>query len=90
MALFFQEGICPFESADAEEDGQKREKNGAYGLERERDRMVRGPNGLVRKRKQLQRVLAECRNTFKDVFDRIDSELGLVNPNLGRVESRLG
>ena len=63
-------------SGDAEGDGQKQEKNGAYGLERERDRMIRGPNGLVRKRKQLQRVLAECRNTFKDVFDRIDTELG--------------
>ena len=31
---------------------------------------------LEQKRGRLRRVLAECRNTFKDVFDRIDSELG--------------
>ena len=63
-------------SGGAEGDGQKQEKNGAYELVRGRDRMVREPNGLVRKRRHLQHVLAECRNTFKDVFDRIDSELG--------------
>ena len=28
------------------------------------------------KRRQFGRILAECRNTFRDVFDRIDSELG--------------
>ena len=32
---------------------------------------------LEQKQRRLGRVLAECRNTFKDVFDRIDSELGI-------------
>ena len=70
-------------SGGAEGDGQKQEKDGAYELVRGRDRMVREPNRLERetnrlerKRRHLQHVLAECRNTFKDVFDRIDSELG--------------
>jgi len=31
---------------------------------------------LEQKRDQIRRVLADCRNTFKDVFNRIDSELG--------------
>ena len=34
------------------------------------------PDSLARKRESLRRMLAECRNTFKDVFDRIDSKLG--------------
>ena len=32
---------------------------------------------LEQKRRRLGQVLTECRNTFKDVFDRIDSGLGL-------------
>jgi len=38
---------------------------------------------LEQKREQLKRVLAECQNTFKDVFDRIDSELGQDESGLG-------
>ena len=34
------------------------------------------PDSLARKREGLRRILSECRNTFKDVFNRIDSELG--------------
>ena len=53
-------------------------------------------------RKRLRGVMAECRNTFKDVFDKIDSELGQgeselekQNPNgndvkLGQGESKFG
>ena len=65
-------------------NGLERERNGAYGPERKRDRLQRvleqrrgQPRlALEQQRERLRRVLAECRNTFKDVFDRIDSELG--------------
>ena len=45
-------------------------------MEQERVRLEQRRNLLELKRRRLRRVLAECRNTFKDVFDRIDSELG--------------
>ena len=34
------------------------------------------PHGLERKRRLIRRLLAECRNSFRDVFGRFDSELG--------------
>ncbi len=43
---------------------------------RKPDGVERKQGGVERKRIRLWRVLAGCRNTFKDVFDRIDSELG--------------
>ena len=66
------------DSHHAQERDMQERKRG--GLEQKRD-------GLERKRERLRRVLAECRNTFKDVFDRIDSALGLDdrgnNPDWG-------
>ena len=44
-------------------------------LEQERGRLEQRRGQMELKRRRLRRVLAECRNTFKDVFDRIDSEL---------------
>ena len=40
------------------------------------DMQKRKRGGLEQKQERLRRMLTECRNTFKDVFDRIDSELG--------------
>ena len=45
--------------------------------EQKRERLEQKQELLEQKRRRLGRVLAECRNTFKDVFDRIDSELGI-------------
>ncbi len=55
-----------------------------------RDRMEREQGRLERERGRLRRVLAECRNTFKDVFGRIDSELGQGEREFGWCESELG
>jgi hypothetical protein len=62
---------------------QKRELSRRVpGQQRKQLRQIPGPQReqpgqmLEQKRSQLRRVLAECPNTFKDVFDRIDSELG--------------
>ena len=66
--------------------GSKRER---LGRQQERLRRVleqkRGQvrQALEQKRGRLRQVLAECRNTFKDVFDRIDSELGHDELGLG-------
>ena len=38
---------------------------------------------LKQQRGQINRVLAECRNTFKDVFNKIDAELNQVESGLG-------
>ena len=48
----------------------------SIGLGYRRGRLKQKRERLEQKRERLRRVLAECRNTFKDVFDRIDSELG--------------
>ena len=57
-----------------EPDGARRRPDGARrwpdGPRNKRER-------LEQKRRRLGQVLTECRNTFKDVFDRIDLELGL-------------
>ena len=54
-------------------DSTRRKQDG-MGSKRER---------LEHKRRRLEQVLTECRNTFKDVFDRIDSELGLDKQEVG-------
>ena len=50
--------------------------HGQKQMEQERGWLEQRRGQLERKRGWLRRILAECRNTFKDVFDRIDSELG--------------
>ena len=60
------------------------------GMERKRDGQNQKRGGLEQKRERLTRALAECRNTFKDVFDRIDSELGQDEREFVRHESELG
>ena len=34
------------------------------------------PHGLERSRRRIRRMLADCRNSFRDVFGRIDAALG--------------
>ena len=58
--------------------------------EREQGRLERERGRLERERGRLRRVLAECRNTFKDVFGRIDSELGQDEREFPRREPELG
>ena len=55
---------------------QRRLEQRQKQMEQERGRLEQRRNLLELKRRRLRRVLAECRNTFKDVFNRIDSELG--------------
>ena len=72
---------------DGPADGtEKQERNLEVGVKnyyaqnshhaQERDVQERKRGALEQNRERLRRMLAECRNTFKDVFDRIDSELG--------------
>ena len=60
---------------DADEKGRKRRRNGPCGEERER-------RDQEWKRERLRLILAGCRNTFKDVFERIDAELEQASPTL--------
>ena len=45
------------------------------------------PHGLERRRRRIRKLLAGCRNSFRDVFARVDSALGLDdqgnNPDWG-------
>ena len=72
---------------DGPADGtEKQERNLEVGVKNyyaqdshythEWDMQKRKRGGLEQKQERLRRMLTECRNTFKDVFDRIDSELG--------------
>ena len=65
-----------------QKQGQVERQQGQAGQALERQQGQVG-QALEQKRGRLRRVLAECRNTFKDVFDRIDSELGQVESGLG-------
>ena len=73
-------GPAGLENYYAQDSHSTRKQRLRRVLERQRGQVRQA---LEQKRGRLRRVLAECRNTFKDVFDRIDSELGQDESGLG-------
>ena len=78
----------------AQDSHFSREPNGAKqwsdGTKRWLDGARRGLDGagskqkrLEQKRRRLGQALAKCQNTFKDVFDKLDSALGLDEQEFG-------
>ena len=73
-------GSAGIENYYAQDSHSTRKQRLRRVLERQRGQVRQA---LEQKRGRLRRMLAECRNTFKDVFDRIDSELGQDESGLG-------
>ena len=39
-------------------------------------------HGLAQRRRRIRNLLADCRNSFRDVFGRVDSALGQDPPGI--------